>query len=73
MNERGGKQVEKLTYTLKEAAEAAQLSEPVMRELIYSDGFPAFRVGRRWVIPKETVSNWLNTNALNRTVFNYNG
>ena len=73
MNERGGKQVEKLTYTLKEAAEAAQLSEPVMRELIYSEGFPAFRVGRRWVIPKETFSNWLNANALNRTVFNYNG
>ena len=65
--------MEKLTYTLKEAAEAAQLSEPVMRELIYSDGFPAFRVGRRWVLPKETFSNWLNTNALNRTVFNCNG
>ena len=64
--------MERLTYTLKEAAEAANLSEPVMRELLCNENVPAFRVGRRWVIPKDTFSEWLNNHAISRTVFSYN-
>ena len=53
----------KLAYTLKEAAEAIGVSEPTMHAMVQQPGFPAFRVGKRWVIPMDAFSTWLNDRA----------
>ena len=49
----------KLALTLEEAAESITVSINTMRALIYQPGFPAFRVGRRWVIPVDAFNAWL--------------
>lgn len=59
----------KLAYTLAQAAEAANVSEPTMRRLVNEDGFPAIRVGRRWVIPVEALNAWLIQQAEARARF----
>ena len=50
----------KIALTLKEAADAIGVSEPTMRELANKPGFPAIRVGNRWVIPTAAFTAWLN-------------
>lgn len=42
------------------------ISLPKLYELIYSTDFPAFRVGRRWVIPKDALDAWLARQAQER-------
>ena len=59
----------KLAYNIAQAAEAACVSEPTMRKLVNTDGFPAIRVGRRWVIPVEAFNNWLIQEANRRSCF----
>lgn len=58
-----------LAYNLAQAAEAANVSEPTMRHLVNTEGFPAIRIGRRWVIPVEAFNAWLNQQAASRTRF----
>lgn len=50
----------KLALSIEEAAEAINVSVPTMRELMQESGFPAIRVGRRWIIPVDAFSTWLN-------------
>ena len=50
----------KLTYTLEEAAEAMNVSRTTMSKIIHRKDFPAFRAGRRWIIPVETFKKWLS-------------
>lgn len=50
----------KLTYTLTQAAEAINVSRPTMQQIVNRDDFPAFRTGRRWVIPIDPFKEWLN-------------
>ena len=58
-----------IAYNLDQAAQAANVSKPTMRKLIHTDGFPAIRVGRRWVIPVEAFNAWLNKQAECRACF----
>ena len=54
----------KITLNITEAAEKVGVSVPVMRELAHRPGFPAFRAGRRWIIPLESLKRWLDEEAL---------
>lgn len=58
--------MEKLALNIAEAAEAAGISEPTMRQLVNLDSFPAMRIGRRWVIPVASFNAWLVEQASNR-------
>lgn len=49
--------------TMKEAAAAAGISVPTMREWVHKPGFPALRVGRKWVIPVDAFRRWLEEQA----------
>ena len=49
----------KLTLTAKEAAETANVSLPTIYEWLNSEGFPALRVGRKWLIPVKAFEEWL--------------
>ena len=53
----------KLTYTLEEAAEAMCISRATMAKIVHRRDFPAFRAGRRWIIPIETFKQWLSMQA----------
>ena len=50
----------KLSYTLAEAAAAINVSRPTMHQLVKRDDFPAFRSGKRWIIPIDPFKEWLN-------------
>lgn len=50
----------KLSYTLSQAAEAINVSRPTMQEIVQREDFPAFRTGKRWIIPIDAFRNWLN-------------
>lgn len=53
----------KLTYTLTSAAKALNISKPTMEKLVNRADFPAFKAGRRWIIPAEGLSQWLQAQA----------
>lgn len=48
-----------LSYNLSEAAKALHVSRPTMSALAKSEGFPAFRIGSRYVIPVDALNAWL--------------
>ena len=58
--------METLAYTLKEAAKVMHISETVLRTLLCRPDFPAFRVGKRWVIPDAALKKWLSDMAAQR-------
>lgn len=51
--------MERMTMTIREVAEALGISEPKARELVHSEGFPAFRCGRRWLVSRQGFIDWL--------------
>ncbi len=61
--------MEKLAFTLEQAAESIEVSVPTMRTLIQQPGFPAFRVGRRWVIPVNAFQEWMHEQAVSRATY----
>lgn len=58
-----------LTYNLSEAAEAVNVSRPTMAALAKTEGFPAFRVGPRYLIPIDALNEWLIKQAEERREF----
>lgn len=62
-------EAERLTYSIAEAAKALDLSKPMITRLIKSDGFPALRVGKRWLIPAQSLNAWLVNAASAQKVF----
>lgn len=59
----------KLTFNMAEAAEAVGVSIPTMVEFVQDKDFPAFKVGRRWVIPCDLLKQWLEQQAGQRRQF----
>lgn len=55
--------MEKLTYTVKEAADLIGVSLPKMYETVKIEGFPVVRFGRKIVIPKIEFKEWLSREA----------
>lgn len=52
--------MERMTYNMKEAAEVVGVSEVLTRRIAKMPGFPVFRVGKRVLIPKEELKQWIN-------------
>jgi excisionase family DNA binding protein len=49
-----------MTLTIKAAAAELGISEPQVRDkLLKLPGFPAFRIGSRWIIPKDGLHDWI--------------
>lgn len=56
--------VDKLAYTLKEAAESINVSYPTMRKMIRENpDIPHFHNGREYRIPCDAFREWVNTRA----------
>ena len=51
--------VEKLTYSVKEAAAVVGIGYIGMYQLCNREDFPAIRIGKRIVIPKDGLQRWL--------------
>ena len=60
---------ERIAYNLTEAAQTLGISMPLMTALVNSDGFPAIRVVKRWVIPAKPLEVWLSNAANAQRVF----
>lgn len=54
---------DKLTYTVTEAAAALGVTKPTMYNLIHSQGFPTLKVGRRRLISRELLAEWVKEKA----------
>lgn len=53
-----------LVYNMTEAAEALGISRRCMYELIHREDFPAtLKIGRRRLISKELLAEWLRNQA----------
>lgn len=55
--------VEKLTFTAKEAAQAANVSMPTLYAWTKTAGFPVVKVGRKLVVPIDAFKRWLEAQA----------
>lgn len=57
------KEQERLTLSVTEAANACGLSERTVRELIARREFPVLRVGRRCLVLRTQLREWLERRA----------
>lgn len=55
--------MDKLTVTVEEMAEIVGVSRPTAYDLIHKEGFPTVRIGRRIVIPLDSLKRWLEEQA----------
>ena len=55
-----------VAFNLRTAAEYMEISVPTLRELLSQTDFPAFKSGRRWIIPRDALIRWLNDRAEER-------
>ena len=57
--------IEELPLTLKveEAAKVLRISKSKVYELAQSESFPAIRIGKRVVIPRDKLIQWMNNQA----------
>ena len=56
---------EKLVYNVEELAEVLGIGLPAARNMIHIEGFPALKVGGRYLIPKQALQRWLDNRANN--------
>ena len=59
-------EAETIGLTLEAAAKLAGVSAPTMLSWVNRSDFPAFRSGRRWVIPRESLLEWMKAQAAER-------
>ena len=52
-----------LTLNAREAAEVLRISKSKVYELAQSVSFPAIRIGKRVVIPRDKLIEWMNNQA----------
>lgn len=52
-----------LLLNVKQLADLLGVSDSSVYELIQEDGFPSLRIGKRIVIPKEELREWISTHA----------
>lgn len=58
-----------IAYNMKEAAAACGVSTGTMQTMVNREDFPAFRIGRRWVIPRDSLEDWMKRQAAKRQSF----
>ena len=52
-----------LTLKAREAAEVLRISKSKVYELARTESFPAVRIGKRVVIPRDKLIQWMNDQA----------
>lgn len=55
--------MEKLTYSVSEAAAVIGISKSCAYELVKKKELPVLEVGRRKVIPKKALDTWIQDNT----------
>ena len=58
-------QTEKKTYSVEEAARVVGISARYMYDLVRTEGFPAFRIGQRWLVSIKGLERWLDAQIAN--------
>ena len=51
--------MDKLAYSITEAAQVRGVSRPTLYSMLDQPGFPSFRVGNRRLISVEGLKNWI--------------
>ena len=54
---------EKITLTVQEAAEQLNVSRPTLLSWTRLAGFPCFRAGRKILIPRQALIEWVSLRA----------
>lgn len=52
-----------LTLNAHEAAEVLRISKSKVYDLAHTESFPAVRIGKRVVIPRDKLIEWMNNQA----------
>lgn len=55
--------VNKITLTVSDACDALSISKTIMYQLIHRDDFPCIRIGRRALIPRDKLIEWVNNHC----------
>lgn len=55
--------IERKTYSVQEAAKVVGISAPRMYDLVHSQGFPAIFIGKRIIIPRDKLHQWIDAEA----------
>ena len=53
----------KLTLTVTEASEILSISKVTLYQLIHRDDFPCIRIGKRVLIPRDKLIEWINNHC----------
>lgn len=62
--EKNGQVQEKVMLTVPEAAQILRIDKVTVYELAKSNGFPALRIGRRVLIPRDALLRWIEAEAM---------
>lgn len=57
---------EKIALTVPEAAELLGVSRPTVYQLMRAEDFPAFKVGRRTLISRSGLADWVEAQTAAR-------
>jgi excisionase family DNA binding protein len=57
--------MERITLTVKDISEALGVSLITAYDLVNSQGFPAIRIGKRIIIPRDAFQRWLDNSCGN--------
>lgn len=57
--------MEKATMTVKELQQYLGVSRSTVYELVNSKDFPSFRIGKKILISKERLNEWIQSRTLN--------
>lgn len=58
----------RITLSVEQAAAQLGVSIPVLRDLTHKPGFPCFRIGRRVLIPRADLIEWVSRQAKEGTI-----
>lgn len=61
-----GQLQEKIMLTVPEAAQILRIDKVTVYELAKSNGFPALRIGRRVLIPRDALLRWIEAESMNK-------
>lgn len=50
--------------TIDEVADILKISKPTVYNIIHSDGFPKFKVGRSWRVDEQLLLKWIQEKSV---------
>lgn len=53
----------KMALSVADVGEVLGISKPKVYDLLNLPGFPRLRIGRRWIIPREPLEEWIRARA----------